>query len=90
MSEDAHVTGQDNTRLGILLMILVTIVFSVQDGISQHLASRYNVIMVVMIRYWFFCGFCHCTGATPTRRGAAGCSDNTAAVADFSWGFVGG
>lgn len=50
-------TGQDNTRLGILLMILVTIVFSVQDGISQHLASRYNVIMVVMIRYWFFAAF---------------------------------
>ena len=57
MSEDAHVTGQDNSRLGILLMILVTIVFSVQDGISQHLASRYNVIMVVMIRYWFFAAF---------------------------------
>lgn len=50
-------TGQDNTRLGIFLMILVTIVFSVQDGISQHLASRYNVIMVVMIRYWFFAAF---------------------------------
>ena len=38
-------------------MILVTIVFSVQDGISQHLASRHNVIMVVMIRYWFFAAF---------------------------------
>lgn len=50
-------TGQTNTRLGIFLMVLVTIVFSLQDGISQHLASRYNVIMVVMIRYWFFAAF---------------------------------
>ena len=43
-----------NTRLGILLMVATTFVFAVQDGISQHLAASYNVLMVVMIRYWFF------------------------------------
>lgn len=47
----------DNTRLGIWLMIATTFVFAVQDGISRHLASNYNVFMVVMIRYWFFAAF---------------------------------
>ncbi len=32
-------------------------VFALQDGISRHLAGEYNVLMVVMIRYWFFAGF---------------------------------
>ena len=45
---------EQNTRLGILLMIATTFVFAVQDGISRHLADEYNVLMVVMIRYWFF------------------------------------
>jgi drug/metabolite transporter (DMT)-like permease len=48
---------EQNTRLGIWLMVLTTFIFAVQDGISQHLASEYNVLMVVMIRYWFFAAF---------------------------------
>ena len=47
----------NNTRLGIALMIATCVVFAVQDGISRHLASEYNTLMVVMIRYWFFAGF---------------------------------
>ncbi len=46
-----------NTRLGIWLMITTTFIFAVQDGISRHLAGEYNVLMVVMIRYWFFAAF---------------------------------
>lgn len=46
-----------NPRLGIYLMIATTLVFAIQDGISRHLASEYNVFMVVMIRYWFFAAF---------------------------------
>jgi drug/metabolite transporter (DMT)-like permease len=49
--------GQQNTRLGILLMVATTFVFAMQDGISRHLAGEYNVMMVVMIRYWFFAAF---------------------------------
>jgi len=49
--------SQNNTRLGILLMIATTFVFAMQDGISRHLAGEYNVLMVVMIRYWFFAAF---------------------------------
>lgn len=48
---------QNNQRLGIMLMIATTFVFAVQDGISRHLAGNYNVIMVVMLRYWFFAAF---------------------------------
>ena len=47
----------NNTRLGILLMIATSFVFAMQDGVSRHLAQEYNVLMVVMIRYWFFGAF---------------------------------
>jgi len=49
--------SHNNTRLGIILMIATTFVFAMQDGISRHLAENYNVMMVVMIRYWFFAIF---------------------------------
>ncbi len=48
---------KQNERLGILLMIITTIVFASQDGLSKYLATEYNVYMVVMIRYWFFATF---------------------------------
>jgi drug/metabolite transporter (DMT)-like permease len=48
---------QNNPRLGIIMMVLTTSVFAMQDGISKHLASEYNVMMVVMVRYWFFAMF---------------------------------
>ena len=38
-------------------MIVTMFIFAVQDGISSHLAERYNTITVVMIRYWAFAGF---------------------------------
>ncbi len=46
-----------NTRLGIWLMIATMLIFALQDGLSRHLAGEYNVMMVVMIRYWFFAAF---------------------------------
>ena len=48
---------EQNTRLGILLMIATTMVFAAQDGISRLLAENYPVLMIVMIRYWFFAIF---------------------------------
>ena len=35
----------------------VSVVFALQDGISRHLAGEYNVLMIVMVRYWFFAAF---------------------------------
>jgi len=49
--------SQNNARLGILLMLATTFVFSVQDALSKYLATDYSVFMVVMIRYWFFALF---------------------------------
>ena len=49
--------SQNNATLGIGLMIVTTFVFAMQDGISQHLAREYNVMMIVMVRYWFFAAF---------------------------------
>jgi drug/metabolite transporter (DMT)-like permease len=51
------VSQSNNIPLGIALMVATTLVFAVQDGLSQHLAGQYNVLMVVMIRYWFFAAF---------------------------------
>lgn len=49
--------AQQNTMLGILLMSATALIFSLQDGISTHLAGTYNVWMVVMIRFWAFAAF---------------------------------
>ncbi|WP_407494045.1 DMT family transporter [Pseudooceanicola sp. MF1-13] len=46
--------AEQNTKLGIWLMIATTFVFAAQDAISRHLVADYPVLMVVMIRYWFF------------------------------------
>lgn len=48
---------QQNTRLGVWLMIATALVFAMQDGISRHLAGEYNVFMIIMIRFWFFAAF---------------------------------
>jgi drug/metabolite transporter (DMT)-like permease len=50
-------SSQQNTTLGIWLMIATSFIFAMQDGISRHLAGEYNVFMIIMIRYWFFAAF---------------------------------
>jgi drug/metabolite transporter (DMT)-like permease len=47
----------NNTRRGVAFMAITAFIFAMQDGISRHLAGEYNVMMVVMIRYWFFAAF---------------------------------
>lgn len=49
--------AQQNLTLGIWLMIATMFIFALQDSISRHLADSYNVMMVVMVRYWFFAAF---------------------------------
>ncbi|SMX38357.1 DMT family transporter [Maliponia aquimaris] len=71
--------AQQNTRLGISLMVATTFVFALQDGISRHLAGEYNVMMVVMIRYWFFAAFV----LTVAGRKAGGLK--AAAKSAFPW-----
>ena len=44
---------EQNTRLGIYLMIATTFVFAVQDGISRHLAGEYNVIPPTGQEFYF-------------------------------------
>jgi drug/metabolite transporter (DMT)-like permease len=48
---------EQNTRKGIGYMCLAAVIFAAQDGISRHLAAEYNVLMIVMIRFWFFALF---------------------------------
>ncbi|MEM9249889.1 MAG: DMT family transporter [Pseudomonadota bacterium] len=67
--------AEQNTRLGILLMIATTFVFAMQDGISRHLAGEYNVLMIVMIRYWFFAAFVIAVAARREGLRAAAATD---------------
>ena len=50
-------SSPQNTRLGIWLMIATCAVFAVQDALSRHLGTTYNVWMVVAVRFWFFAAF---------------------------------
>lgn len=47
----------NDVRAGVVLMLMASAIFAVQDGISRHLAAEYNVYMIVMIRFWFFAAF---------------------------------
>lgn len=38
-------------------MILTSMIFACQDGMSRYLGTHYSVVTVVMIRYWFFALF---------------------------------
>ena len=49
--------NRNRPALGIALMLATTFVFAIQDGISKHLATAYGVVLIVMIRYWFFAVF---------------------------------
>lgn len=51
------VPTEGNTRKGILLILLVSTIFAVQDGLSRHLGAVIPPAMVVMIRYWFLVFF---------------------------------
>ncbi|QPB21133.1 DMT family transporter [Rhizobium sp. 007] len=42
---------------GYIFVLLAITIFSVQDGISKHLASTYPPVFVTMIRYWAFAIF---------------------------------
>lgn len=44
-------------RLGIALMALTSLVFSIQDGLSRYLAEAANTVMIVTVRFWFLAGF---------------------------------
>ncbi|MAI75043.1 MAG: EamA family transporter [SAR116 cluster bacterium] len=44
---------QNNTLLGIGLMVVTTFMFSTMDGVSRYLAENNNVFTLVTMRYWF-------------------------------------
>ena len=46
-----------DARRGIGFIVLSTLIFAAQDGITRHLSTAYSPPMVVMIRFWFFAAF---------------------------------
>lgn len=49
--------AEQNNRLGTLMMIGAVSIFAMQDAVSRHLGSHYNVFSIVMLRYWVFLAF---------------------------------
>ena len=46
-----------DARKGIGFIIVSTMIFAAQDGITRHLSAAYAPPMVVMLRFWFFAAF---------------------------------
>jgi drug/metabolite transporter (DMT)-like permease len=49
--------AEQNNRTGTLMMIGAVFIFAMQDAVSRHLGSHYNVFSIVMVRYWIFVAF---------------------------------
>lgn len=47
----------DKNRLGVGLMVLAMLVFGCQDALSRLLAAHYSIVLVLMLRFWFFAAF---------------------------------
>jgi drug/metabolite transporter (DMT)-like permease len=48
-------------------MIVTSLVFALQDGISRHLGATYSIITVVAVRFWFMAAFT--LAVSSTREG---------------------
>lgn len=48
---------ESDARRGMSFIILSTLIFAAQDGITRHLSTLYSPPMVVMMRFWFLAGF---------------------------------
>jgi len=46
-----------DARRGIGFIVVSTMIFAAQDGITRHLSAAYAPPMVVMLRFWFFAAF---------------------------------
>jgi drug/metabolite transporter (DMT)-like permease len=42
---------------GLAFALLAVTIFSIQDGVSKHLADNYPAIFIAMMRYWAFAAF---------------------------------
>ncbi len=51
------VTDQNNLR-GVCYMIVATVIFALQDGLSKALAADHSPIFITMWRYWAFGAVC--------------------------------
>lgn len=51
------VSDQNNLR-GVVFMLVATIIFALQDGLSKALAENHSPIFITMWRYWAFGAVC--------------------------------
>ena len=50
-------SAQSNLK-GIVFMVMTTVIFAAQDGLSKALAENHSPILITTWRYWFFGGVC--------------------------------
>ncbi|MEL7465381.1 MAG: DMT family transporter [Pseudomonadota bacterium] len=56
-SEQTLANAPNNAK-GVAFMIVTTIIFAAQDGLSKALAENHSPILITMWRYWFFGAVC--------------------------------
>ena len=44
---------EKNKLNSIFLIIITTLIFAIQDGLSFFLSINYNIFQIIMLRYWF-------------------------------------
>lgn len=49
--------AEQNYPKAALFFLLTMVIFAGQDGITKYMASQYNAVSIVMIRYWAFAAF---------------------------------
>ncbi|CAD7027157.1 EamA/RhaT family transporter [Pseudorhizobium halotolerans] len=42
---------------GLVFALMAVTIFSIQDGVSKHLADNYPAVFIAMMRYWAFAAF---------------------------------
>ena len=61
---------------GLAFALLAVTIFSIQDGVSKHLADNYPAVFIAMMRYWAFAAFAVLL-ASRTRGGVTGTATTT-------------
>lgn len=49
--------AKQNTKLGIVLMLVAGVIFAISDGVSRYLVQHYSPMFILTLRYWFFGAF---------------------------------
>jgi drug/metabolite transporter (DMT)-like permease len=56
-SDTANTTSAEQSTKGIVLLVISTLIFAAQDGITKHLTETLEVAQIINVRFFFFALF---------------------------------